>query len=1434
MNKQRRRTHRQGNSVARHCTARSRRNTARPLFAERLEDRRLLAVLADGTYHNSYHNVHTAEDVTGDRVISPRDALVVISELNAGGSRSLSVGPEADAASVAIGKIDVSGDNALSPRDALLVIRALNDGEGVGELMSYGVQVLDANGNALPNNRVKAGDEFQVLITVQDLRPNGTGVYSAYVDVGYSNDINDAFELFTLGGNDPSEFPNDTPPGSPRLYSPLFDSFWTRGEEYGNGLPTACPWRFGTAPNWVSCDGDMVADEFDEVGGFWTNLSGNLGNRVVTLAYVQLTAELPSDSDKAGTVTFQSNMGQGDVLFFNDVSHPPTEDDILFGSSFVTIYRPVYAIDDPEETTDEDMPVTIDVLANDVLDSSTTGPLSLVADGYSQPAHGTLQIVNGRFVYTPAANFNGTDSFTYTARDASGNTDTATVSITVNEVNDDPIAVIDTVAVDEDSGAHVINVLANDLPGGGADEAGQELIITAITQPAHGVAVIVPGNLQVQYTPAADYFGSDSFTYTISDGAGGTATGTVSITVNNVNDPPTANDNIFNNVQEDATTALDVLANDSILPDVGETLTITAVNKTDGTGAGQTNQGGTVAVVAGKVNYTPPANFFGQDSFQYTISDGGLTDTATVIVNVVNVNDGPIAVNDILSADERLDAADPGTELLVLANDKAGPDNEVSDTIRIVAVSTPDKLGTVEIINNGQSLLFTPKTGAEGFYDETFTYTIRDSGGLESTATVTVTVEPVVRPRARNDQATVAEDGQVSIPVLTNDVFNDGAQRTLFEIVAGQGPSHGTVIINGDIIVYQPAADYFGTDSFQYVIDDNFEGSVPSTATVTVTVTSVNDAPIAVDDNQNLATILEDQASTLLVLGNDKAGPANETEAIFVQAVVSGPSHGTIVKSADEKSFIYTPNAHYFGLDTFTYTIRDAFGAVSEPATVVLVVENVNDAPIAVNDSATVDEDSVDNIIDVLADDSVGPANEADVDSISLKSVGIPSQGGTAVMDAVNQVIKYTPAADFFGTETFTYTIVDEGGLEATATVTVTVNDVNDAPLAADDSLMALKNFENQVLDVIVNDSVFPDRPEDETLTIKGLLDANDQVVNSIKTPHGTATVSGDRLTIIYTPDTDFETVGNDLDTFEYVVQDGRGGEDIGAVEVDVIDAVPSDLSGVIYIDANGDGIQQSHELTLGGIDVTLTGTNIRGTAVDLTVKTDAHGVFTFAGILPNAEGDTVGYSIAARTPKYLNDGRETIIDMLADENYTPGQAGNDVFAGINLGVWGTDRSASNYSFGEAGLSSKYIKLSQYLASTRKGIMLGTDGDGETYWFAVQQGWEGVESISFDFANHMTPEGMATAMLTVVGTNGQTYQKSLSYFRDYDFAGDPRVDGCVVFLKGSAADFGFDLAAHDGEGEAMSEGDTIEMLAAADSGRYAEGVDAVFGAGDWA
>ena len=335
------------------------------------------------------------------------------------------------------------------------------------------------------------------------------------------------------------------------------------------------------------------------------------------------------------------------------------------------------------------------------------------------PASGVLTLnLDGSFTYTPAANFNGSDSFTYTAFDGIAHSNTATVSITVDAVNDAPVAA-------NDSGSTIIDtpitiaVLANDT-----DVDGDTLSVASLTQPGNGTAVINLDNT-VTYTPATGYIGFDSFTYTVSDGNGGAATGTVTI---EVSAPPTALD-FPASTNED--TSIDLTLNGSDAETSELTFTIVS-GPSQGTLSPLTDQPSASGTDTALVTYTPAPNYHGSDAFTYRVTDSaGLWDEATVSITVNSVNDAPVAADDTATTDVGM----PVT-VAVLANDT----DVDGDSLSVSAVDPVSSHGGSVTNNAGGTVTYTPPAGFSG--TDTFTYTASDGNGGSDTATVTITVAP--------------------------------------------------------------------------------------------------------------------------------------------------------------------------------------------------------------------------------------------------------------------------------------------------------------------------------------------------------------------------------------------------------------------------------------------------------------------------------------------------------------------------------------------------------------------------------------------------------------------------------------------------------------------------------------------------------------------
>ncbi len=751
--------------------------------------------------------------------------------------------------------------------------------------------------------------------------------------------------------------------------------------------------------------------------------------------------------------------------------------------------RAPVAVDDVA-TAVEDTPFNsaVRLLANDTDADGDT--LTAVAGTFATARGGSVTIqTDGSYVYTPPANFSGTDSFSYTVSDGKGATDTGTVTLTVTAVNDAPTAGADTASTAEDTPV-VINVLAND-----SDVEGGALTVTGANAANGTVAIdLVTGALT--YTPNANFNGSDTITYTVSDGNGGTSTGTVTVAVTAVADAPTAVDDAVTATEDTPFSSTVSLTANDIDPD-GDTLTVVA-------GTFVTAQGGSVTINAdGSYSYTPASNFNGTDSFSYTVTDGTATDTGIVTLNVAAVNDVPLA-----GADTAATAEDVPVVIDVLANDS----DVEGGLLTVTAASAGNGAVTIDPVTG--ALTYTPNANFNG--SDTISYTVSDGNGGTSIGTVIVTVSPVAdAPVAVDDAVTVVEDTPFSsaVSLIANDIDPDSDALT---VVAGtfataQG---GSVTINADgSYSYTPAANFSGTDSFSYAVTD---GTATDTGSVTLTVTAVNDVPVAGADT---AFTAEDTPVAIDVLANDsdvEGGPLTVTGA-------TAPN-GTVTIDPATGALTYTPNANFNGSDTISYTVSDGNGGTST-GTVTVVVAAVGDVPVAVDDVvATAEDTPFASTVSLIANDS-----DADGDPLTaVAGTFATAQGGSVTINADGSYV-YTPAANFNGTDSFIYTVTD-GILTDTGTVTLSVAAVNDVPVAGADTATTLIDTP-VVIDVMANDS----DAEGDPLTVTGAT-----------APNGTVTIDPVTGALTYTPNAAF----NGSDTISYTVSDGNGGASAGTVTV--------------------------------------------------------------------------------------------------------------------------------------------------------------------------------------------------------------------------------------------------------------------------------------------
>jgi large repetitive protein len=479
------------------------------------------------------------------------------------------------------------------------------------------------------------------------------------------------------------------------------------------------------------------------------------------------------------------------------------------------------------------------------------------------------------------------DSFTFRASDGVLASNTATVSITVTPVNDPPVAIAKSVVTEE--GAPVSIALT------ATDKDSTSLTFTVVSGPTKGALSGSAPNLT--YTPAPGFNGSDSFTFRASDGSAVSNTATVSITVTAVNEPPVAAAGSATTA-EDASVAIKLSASD---PD-GDALSyviVTAPSK------------GKLSGTAPNLTYTPAADFHGVDSFTFRASDGVLaSNTATVSITVTPVNDPPVAIAKSVVTEEGAPVS-----IALTATDKD------STSLTFTVVSGPTKGALSGSVPN---LTYTPAPGFNG--SDSFTFRATDGSAVSNTATVSITVTAVNEPPvAAAGSATTAEDTSVAITLSASDPDGDALSYVIVT-----APSKGKLGGTAPNLTYTPAADFHGVDSFTFRASDGVLAS--NTATVSITVTSVNDPPVAIAGS---AATEQDIPVSILLSATDK------DSASLSFTIVSGPANGAL--SGTAPNITYTPAPGFIGSDSFGFRAND--GKAASNTAVVSITVNPTPPP---------------------------------------------------------------------------------------------------------------------------------------------------------------------------------------------------------------------------------------------------------------------------------------------------------------------------------------------------------------------------------------------------------------------------------------------------------------------------------------------------------
>lgn len=713
----------------------------------------------------------------------------------------------------------------------------------------------------------------------------------------------------------------------------------------------------------------------------------------------------------------------------------------------------------------------------------------------------------------------------------------ATVSVTINDVNEAPTLADAAFDVPEHSAAGtVVGTVAGTDPDATAPFATLAYAITAGNTDGTFAIDAGTGTLQIADATLFDFESGASFvlTVTATDGGGLADSAQVTVTPTDINEAPALADTARSVLQDSAAGTLVGAPLAGVDPDTAapfSTLTYAITGGNAGSPFAIDADSGQLAVANASL-IVEGASF----PLAVTVTDGGgLSDTATVTVDVTDVNDAP----SFTAGPSQLVLEDAGPQSLLWATDIDDNDPGTQTLTFLVSHDNAALFAAAPAI--GAAGVLTYETAPDANGSATVTVALQDdggtaNGGVDTSApqTFTITVTPV------NDAPTFVAGSDVSLDedasaqsiagwasAISPGPANEAGQTVTFT-VDNSSPALFSVpvaITPDGMLTFTPAADANGVATLTVRAVDNggtADGGIDTSApqTATITIETVDDAPVAVADS---ATVLEDAAATpIAVLANDTdvdGGP-------IAIASVSQPANGVVVITGGGTGLTYQPSANYCNTppgttsDTFTYTLAPG----GSTASVAVSVTCVDDAPVAVADTATVTEDDGATAIGVLA-------NDTDVDGgpIAIAFVTQPANG-IVLITGGGTGLSYQPPANYCNTppgsaqDTFTYTLTPGG---STASVSVSVTCVDDAPIAVADAATVAQNAAATAIPVLANDTD---------------IDGGPRSIASVTQPaNGTVVITGGGTGLTYQPQTGYCNTppGTTPDTFTYTLAPG-------------------------------------------------------------------------------------------------------------------------------------------------------------------------------------------------------------------------------------------------------------------------------------------------------